>query len=94
MQGYLQQEAIELLPWPSHVTGYECDITFMGLPLTKSECTYPKVSKYAGIEDCFGAEWHQYLQHRLRRLIHGMRRRVQEPYIMRSGYTHYSLYYE
>jgi hypothetical protein len=30
--------------------------------------------------------WQQYPQHRLRRLIHGMRRRVQELYRMRGGY--------
>jgi hypothetical protein len=54
-QGYLQQEAIELLPFASHVTGYESDRIFMGLSRTKSERTYPKVSKHSRIRDCFGS---------------------------------------
>ena len=54
-QGYLQQEAIELLPFASHVTGYESDRIFMGLSRTKSESTYPKVSKRSRIRDCFGS---------------------------------------
>ena len=39
----------------SHVTGYESDITFMGLSRTKGERTYPKVSKHSGIMDGFGS---------------------------------------
>ena len=39
----------------SHVTGYESDKAFMGLSRTKSECTYPEVSKHSGIRDCFGS---------------------------------------
>jgi hypothetical protein len=38
-----------------HVTGYESDRIFMGLSRTKSERTYPKVSKHSGIRDCFGS---------------------------------------
>jgi len=34
-------------------------------------------------------EWQHYLQHRLRRLIQGMMRRVQELCRGRSGYTRY-----
>ena len=39
----------------SHVTGYESDRTFMGLSRTKSERTYPEVSKHSGIRDRFGS---------------------------------------
>jgi hypothetical protein len=39
----------------SYVTGYESDKAFMGLSRTKSECTYPEVSKHSGIRDCFGS---------------------------------------
>jgi hypothetical protein len=39
----------------SHVTGYESDKAFMGLSRTKSERTYPEVSKHSGIRDCFGS---------------------------------------
>ena len=35
----------------SHVTGYESDKAFMGLSRTKSERTYPEVSKHSGIRD-------------------------------------------
>jgi hypothetical protein len=31
----------------SHITGYESDKTFMGLSRTKSERTYPEVSKHS-----------------------------------------------
>jgi hypothetical protein len=36
-----------------HDTGYESDRTVMGLSRTKSERTYPEVSKHSGIRDCF-----------------------------------------
>jgi hypothetical protein len=54
---WIQQKAkaIELLPFASHVTGYESDRIFMGLSRTKSESTYPKVSKHSRIRDCFGS---------------------------------------
>jgi hypothetical protein len=39
----------------SHVTGCESDKAFMGLSRTKSERTYPEVSKHSGIRDCFGS---------------------------------------
>ena len=39
----------------SHVTGYESDKPCMGLSRTKSERTYPDVSKHSGIRDCFGS---------------------------------------
>ena len=39
----------------SYVTGYESDKAFMGLSRTKSERTYPDVSKHSGIRDCFGS---------------------------------------
>ena len=39
----------------SHVTGYESDKAFMGLSRTKSERTYPEVSKHSGIRDCFAS---------------------------------------
>ena len=39
----------------SQVTGYESDRAFMTLSRTKSECTYPEVSKHSGIRDGFGS---------------------------------------
>ena len=39
----------------SHVTRQESNITFMGLSRTKSERTYPNVSKHSGIRDSFGS---------------------------------------
>ena len=39
----------------SHVTEYESDKALMGLSRTKSERTYPDVSKHSGIRDCFGS---------------------------------------
>jgi hypothetical protein len=62
----------------SHVTGYESSKAFMELFRTKSERTYPKVSILQELETVLVQEWQQYPQHRLRRLIKGMRRRVQE----------------
>jgi hypothetical protein len=66
----------------------------IGLSRTKSERTYPKVTKHSGISDCVVQELQQYSQRRQRRLIHGMKRRVQELYMMRGGYTRYLSYYE
>jgi hypothetical protein len=73
----------------SHVTGYESSRAFMELFRTKSERTYPKVSILQELGTALVQEWQQYPQHRLRRLIKGMRRRVQELYRIRGSYTRY-----
>jgi hypothetical protein len=55
VQDYLQQEALELLPWSAMSPDMKSDKAFMGLSRTKSERTYPEVSKHSGIRDCFGS---------------------------------------
>jgi len=69
----------------SHVTGYESSRAFMELFRTKIERTYPKVSILQELWTALVQEWQQYPQHGLRRLIQGMRRRVQELYRIRGG---------
>ena len=62
----------------SHVTGYESSRAFMELFRTK-------MSILQELETVLVQEWQQYPQHRLRRLIKGMRRRVQELYRIRGS---------
>ena len=89
MQDYLQQEAIELLPAMSpdmnpieHLWDY------------RGRRVNARTPKCQNIQEFVVQKWQQYPLHRLKRLIHGMRRRVQELCRMRGGYTRYRLYHK
>jgi hypothetical protein len=56
--------------------------------LTKVVALLPPVADSLALCGLYGL-WQQYPQYRLRRLIHGIRRRFQELYRMRGGYTRY-----
>ena len=71
-----QQEAIKLLPWPAispdmnlieHIWDY--------LGRKVNACT-PNCQSIHKLRTALVQEWQQYPQHRLRRFIHGTRRRV------------------
>jgi hypothetical protein len=141
VQDYLQQEAIELLPWSAmspdikpikHLWDYLGRGTTNErriwsryfCPLKVPSMTYksilqirekhpqtvkppPPNAVVPTICSCWNVVflglqlgtalvqgWQQYPQHRLRRLIHGIRRRFHELYRMRGGYTRYWLYFE
>jgi transposase len=88
-QDYLQQEAIELLPWPAmspDMNPIEHLWDYLG---RKVNARTPKCQNIQELRTALVQEWQQYPQHRLRRLIHGMRRRVQELYRKRGAYTRY-----
>ena len=88
-QDYLQQEAIELLPWPAmspDMNPIEHVWDYLG---QKVNARTPKCQNIQELRTALVQEWQQYPQHRLRRLIHGMRRRVQELYRKRGAYTRY-----
>ena len=70
----------------SYVTGYESDKAFMG---RKVNARTPKCQNIQELGTALVQGWQQYPQHRLRHLVHGMKRRVQELYRMRGGYTRY-----
>ena len=81
VQNYLQQEAIVLLPWPAmspDMNPVEHLWNYLGRKVNAR--TYPKVSILQELGTVLVQEWQQYLHHRLRGLIKGMRRRVQELY--------------
>ena len=59
----------------------------MGLSRTKSERTYPEVSKHLGITDCFGSGMATVPSTQTETL--DSRRRFHELYRMRGGYTRY-----
>jgi hypothetical protein len=89
MQDYLQQEAIELLSWSAmspdmnpikHLWDY------LGRKVTART---PKCQNIQELGTALVQGWQQYPQHRFRRLIHGIRRRFRELYMMRGGYTRY-----
>jgi hypothetical protein len=89
VQDYLQQEAIQLLPWSAispdmNPIEHLCD--YLG---RKVNARTPKCQNIQELGTALVQGLQQYPQHRLRRLIHGMRRRVQELYRMRGGYTRY-----
>jgi transposase len=84
VQNYLQQEAIELLPWPAMSPGMnpvEHLWNYLGRKVNERT---PKC-KYFRNWRLLVQEWQQYPQHRLRRLIKRMRRRVQELYRIRGS---------
>jgi hypothetical protein len=69
----------------SATTWYSIPYALIELFRTKSERTYPNVSILQELGTVLVQEWQQYPQHRLRCLIKGMRRRVQELYRIRGS---------
>lgn len=89
VQDYLQQEQIQRLPWPAmspDMNPIEHVWDYLGRKLNARN---PKCQNIQELRNALVQEWQLYPQQKLRRLIHGMRRRVQELYRVRGGYTHY-----
>ena len=89
VQDYLQQEAIQRLPWPAmspDMNPIEHVWDYLG---RKVNARIPKCQTIQELRTALVQEWQQYPQHKLRRLVHGMRRRVRELYRVRGGYTRY-----
>ena len=86
---YLQQEPIELLPWPAmspNMNPIEHLWDYLG---RKVNARTPKCQNMQELGTALVQEWQQYPQHRLKHLIHGMRIRVQQLYRRRGGYIRY-----
>ena len=85
VQNYLQQEAIVLLPWPAmspDMNPAEHLWIYLG---RKVNARTPTCQYFRNWGLFLVKEWQQYLQHRLRCLIKGMRKRVQELYRIRGS---------
>ena len=89
LQDYLQQEAIDLLPWSSMTPDMNLTEQLWDYLGRKVNARTPKCQNIQELGTALIQGWQQYPQHRLRRLIHGMRRHVQELHRMRGGYTRY-----
>ena len=89
VQDYLQQEAIELLPWPAMLPNMNPIEHFWDYLGQKVNARTPKCQNIQELRTALLQEWQQCPQHRLRRLIHGLGKRVQELYRIRGNYTHY-----
>ena len=89
VQDYLQQEAIELLPWSAMSPDMNPIKHLWDYLGRKVNARTPKCQNIQELGTALVQGWQQYPQHRLRHLVHGMKRRVQELYRMRGGYTRY-----
>jgi len=89
VQDYLQQEAIELLPWSAMSPDMNLIEHLWDYLGRKVNARTPKCQNIQELGTVLVQGWQQYPQHRLRRLIHRIRRRVQELYRMRGSYTRY-----
>ena len=72
VQDYLQQEAIELLPWPAMSPDMNPIEHLWDNLEQKVNPPYPKELKYSGIRDCFGSGMAT-VPSTDRRLIHRMK---------------------
>ena len=89
VQNYLPKEAIELLPWSAISPDMNPIRHLWDYLGRKVNARTPKYQNIHELGTALVQGWQQYPQHRLRRLVHGMMRRVQELYRMRGGYTRY-----
>jgi hypothetical protein len=85
VQDYLQQEAIELLPWSAMSPDMNPIKHLWDYLGRKVNARTTKCQNIQQLGTALVQGWPHYPQHRLRRLIHGMKRRVQELYRMRDG---------
>jgi hypothetical protein len=81
VQDYLQQEAIELLPWSAMSPDMNLIEHLSDYLGRKVNARTPKCQNIQELGTALVQGWQQYTQHRLRRF--------QELYRMRGGYTRY-----
>ena len=90
VQHFLQQEAVQTIPWPAmspdmnptieHVWDFIC---------RKIHQRNPKCQHIDELRSAILQEWQQFPQERLRCIVRSMTRRVIEVHIKRGGYTRY-----
>ena len=89
VQHFLQQEAVQTIPWPamsSDMNPLEHVWDFIGRKINQH---IPKCKNIDELRTAILQEWQQFPQERLRRLVRSMTRRVTELHNKRCGYTRY-----
>ena len=89
VQHFLQQEAVQTIPWPAmspdmNPIGHVLD--FIGRKINQRN---PKCQNIEELRTAILQEWQQFPQERLRRRVRSMTRRVTELHNKRGGYTRY-----
>jgi hypothetical protein len=88
-QHFLQQEAVQTIPWPAmspDMSPIEHVRDFIGRKINQRN---PKCQNIDELRTAILQEWQQFPQERFRRLVRSMTRRVTELHIKRGGYTRY-----
>ena len=89
VQHYLQQEAVQTIPWPAmspDMNPIEHVWDFIGRKINQRN---PKCQNIDELRTAILQEWQQFLQERLRRLVRSMTRRVTGLHNKRGGYNRY-----
>lgn len=89
VRDFIEAESIETFPWPSmspDMNLIEHVWDFIGRKINQRQ---PKCQNLNELRVALIAEWQRFPQYRLRRLVRGMRRRVEHLYRKRGGYTRY-----
>ena len=89
VQHYLQQEAVQTIPWPAmsaDMNPIEQVWDFIGRKFNQRN---PKCQNMDELRTAILQEWQQFPQERLRRLVRSMTKRVTELHNKHAGYTHY-----
>ena len=89
VQHFLQQEAVQTIPWPAmspDMNPIEHVWDFIGRRINQRN---PKCQNIDELRTAILQEWQQFPQERLRRLVRSMTRRVTELHNKRGGYTRY-----
>jgi transposase len=89
VEHFLQQEAVQTIPWPAmsvDMNSIEHVWDFIGRKINQRNLKCQNIDELrTGILQ----EWQQFHQERLRRLVRCMTRRVTELHNKRGGYTRY-----
>ena len=89
VQHFLQQEAVQTIPWPAmspDMNHIEHVLDFIGGKINQRN---PRCQNIDELRTAILQEWQQFPQERLWRLVRSMRRRVTELHNKRGGYTRY-----
>lgn len=89
VQDFLQQESIDVLPWPAmspDMNPIEHVWDFIGKNLNART---PRCQNIQELRAALIQEWQNFPQRRLRRLVHSMRRRIRDLNGNGGGYTRY-----
>ena len=89
VQHFLQQEAVQTIPWPAmspDMNPMEHVWDFIGRKINQRN---PKCQNIDELRTTILQEWQQFPQERIRRLVRSMTRRVTELLDKCGGYTRY-----